>query len=412
MELRHRTTLQQPDQEQAYDFFGGTLAISPSGYLAIGSRLSYKDGYTQSGSVCVYTTKPHSDPVLVDRIFQMPSDLTSNYGSEIALSNDGQFLAIAAPLALSEEGFEHTGSVYVYRNNGKDQFLLINVLQPPDPISTQQYGRSLAIASNGMLVISYKDYKNKEVSGFMVYRYLDDTSGWELKHTVTGDQGFGRWLSLSEDGEWLAVSSEDKAVVTVLKYNSNDQTYELNTSLGFPTAESDIAPGPVRINAAGNRIILFSNDLHRSSVDAVRIGTVYDRNLGYCYDDSMIEGRDIYREQWVRCHVLLIDASDIHFDSPVCFTVNDAMTSVLMTTYNEQDSDNNIKSVYRFILKDTFFIKATVWSFESFQSHFLLFGRSIAITPDGSTVYIGNPCGYGDEATSFYGGVEIFDLVD
>jgi len=118
---------------------------------------------------------------------------------------DGTVLAVGAP--LHDDNSTDSGAVFVYRNSGSNWVEEIELL-PSDGATDDQFGYSIAISGNLIVVGTPHDDDNGDDSG-SVYIFRYDGSNWveetKLIAPNIGDINFGR--SVSIDNTTIAIGS-------------------------------------------------------------------------------------------------------------------------------------------------------------------------------------------------------------
>ncbi|QRR33362.1 FG-GAP repeat protein [Hydrogenophaga sp. YM1] len=145
-----------------------------------------------------------------------PAD-NDHFGQSVAVSADGQFLAVGAPGSASGRG--SGGAVYVFARTGA-QWAQASRLTPPAPEPGDLFGHSLALSSDGgTLAVGAPNGSSGGVghSGTaFVFTRGSGAAAWGLAVRVAapnadaGDR-FGWRVALSDDGATLAVGAPDES---------------------------------------------------------------------------------------------------------------------------------------------------------------------------------------------------------
>ena len=295
------------------DLFGKSVAISADGTIvAIGSPKEGTLGLTR-GFVRVYQYDTNTA-----HWFQIGQQLegtfsSSEFGTSLSLSADGNLLAVGSPGdnkvrvfekqinswnqigSFSGQGSTSFGNVLVLSSDGKVLALgsgtannstgLVRLYSKLVNNTWQQLGqdiigdnvgdglgRAVSINNDGTIVaigIPLSDSNASNSGKVRMYNYVN--SNWvQLGNDINGqniDDIFGNVVSISNDGTVLAIGthrydSDDKGIVQVYKYSSNTWQQVGNSVIGFPLEQcgnslslsgdgNSVAIGSVRANPTG-----------------------------------------------------------------------------------------------------------------------------------------------------------------
>jgi len=154
-----------PNDGTELDHFGYSVAIE-NGVVAVGARYDDNEDYTNSGSAYLF------DASTGDQLFKLlPSDIQDRveFGNSIAIHND---LVVVGAFQGNDNGSD-SGSAYIFDATTGDQ---IAKLLPTDGTSADQFGNSIAIHNDNVVVGAFKDGDNGSRSGSAyVINYLSPT---------------------------------------------------------------------------------------------------------------------------------------------------------------------------------------------------------------------------------------------
>jgi FG-GAP repeat len=163
--------------------FGGGTAMSANGSLAAVTELSHFDSQhaLHRGSTSVFGTGDGWKTAQTRAVFADPNHNangdTDAYGVNVAFSDDGRVLAVAAP-DVNIKTANGAGAVYVYRTTGNwgagPQNSTLELL-PTNPAPFLYYGSSVALSTHGSELIVGIDGAG-----------VDDQGAAELVHLVAG----------------------------------------------------------------------------------------------------------------------------------------------------------------------------------------------------------------------------------
>ncbi len=203
--LQHKI---KPAAPGANDHFGQAVSISDDGqWVAIGMPGVNFDGQIGQGTVYLRRRSGAGwfDPMLVSQ-----GGVGANFGSSLALSGDGFYLAVGAPGVASGRG-----SAYVFNRLVSSSWTLQSTLLPPDGADNDGFGFSTAIDDSGAVILIGAPYK--DVGAYanvgQAYAYSRSSSAWGLFDVLTYpypgsdkvDDNFGWSVSLSGDASWALI---------------------------------------------------------------------------------------------------------------------------------------------------------------------------------------------------------------
>ncbi|WP_369600692.1 FG-GAP repeat protein [Hahella sp. SMD15-11] len=228
----------------AQDAFGSAIALSEDGYtLAVGAKLE-DSGSTgvngdqtddsASGSGAVYVFVRNNDNWTQQAYIKASNSAAGDlFGSKLALSGDGNTLAVSAPLEDSgatgingdqdDNSVRDAGAVYVFVRHG-GSWSQQAYIKASNPDQDDFFGFSLALSGNGSTLavgalfddsaaagINGDDSDNSLVDSGAAFVFIrDETGSWVQQAYIKApdpgqDDLFGFSLALSGDGNTLAV---------------------------------------------------------------------------------------------------------------------------------------------------------------------------------------------------------------
>ena len=269
------------DGEAAGDRSGLKMSLSPNGdRLAIGAYRNDGNG-EDSGHVRVYQWSGTDWTQLgTDIDGEAAGD---NSGSFVSLSSDGNRLAIGAP--QNDGNGDSSGHVRVYQWSGTAWEQLGTDIDGEaaldhsgDSVSLSYDGSRLAIGASG------NDDNGVDSGHVRVYQWSG--TAWEhLGADIAGeaaDDGFGNFVSLSSDGNRLAIGAPGNGGngsgaghVRVYEWSGTEWT-QLGTDIDGEAARD--FSGPISLSSDGNRVAIGAglNDGNGADSGHVR---VYDLSM-------------------------------------------------------------------------------------------------------------------------------------
>lgn len=203
---------------QADELFSTGLALSGDGLWAAVGAPGGKSNGNAYGYVDLYQYRAGSW-VRKQRVLASDPLVGSKFGTGLALSHDGEYLAVGAPAAL--DGSTASGAVYLYNTvNGSYNF--VQKLVPPSSVAGDSFGAALAFSSSGgHLVIGAPgrepaSYANEGVA----YVYAKSGTTWSYQATLDPTEGnvntyIGTAVAISEDGSVVVVGCNADASTTL-----------------------------------------------------------------------------------------------------------------------------------------------------------------------------------------------------
>ncbi len=202
----------------ADDGFGTSVALSGDGNtLAVGAP--GEDGSaSDSGAVYVFTRSGGSWSQPGSPIKATSPAANDRFGSAVALSNDGNTLAVGAPGRNVD-----AGSAYVFVRSGTSWTEEDN-LTASNAGAGDEFGASVALSNDGNTLAVGAPFEDSSVTGInqpsnelasnsgAAYVFVRSVASWSqeafVKASNTGAQdNFGRAVALSNDGNTLAVGA-------------------------------------------------------------------------------------------------------------------------------------------------------------------------------------------------------------
>jgi trimeric autotransporter adhesin len=190
------------------DVFGSAVALSADGtVLAIGAP---GEG-SSAGAVYVFTRIGGSwaqQPSTAQRhhIRASNTEAGDNFGTAVALSADGNTLAIGA------SGEDSSGAAYVFTRTGTS-WTQQSSIKASNPETNDLFGSALALSADGNTLAVTAPGDDSDAGA--VYVFTRTTASWTQQARVrasnpAADDRFGAALGLSADGNTLAVGAKEE----------------------------------------------------------------------------------------------------------------------------------------------------------------------------------------------------------
>ncbi|SHO54733.1 hypothetical protein [Vibrio quintilis] len=165
------------------------------------------------------------------------------FGYNVALSSDGNTLAVGAPYEDNTGNVAYSGAVYLF-SNSSGSWTQTAYLKAPNPGTGDGFGYRVALSHDGStLAVSapYEGNTDATNDSGAVYLFGHSSGSWTqtayLKASNTeADDGFGMSMALSSDGGTLAVGApyEDNSATGVMTDGS--ETSDTGTAYGSGAA--------------------------------------------------------------------------------------------------------------------------------------------------------------------------------
>lgn len=239
----------------AFDAFGFALSLAREApVLAVGAPFHDEpNGGGNSGAVYLFEGTTFRQSA---RLIPPSPELDDQFGSSVALSADGSFLAVGAP------GRRGRGAVFLYRG-GPDGWTLERELSDPEGLPGDQFGLSVAVDPRGGTILAGAPQILGPTASGPGKALLFGGDGSRLRNLSVGGQvadAFGYSVAIASSGLLLvgapggdAPGDGDRAGA-VYVFGSNDRTSKLaacaaskGAEMGFSlAAEGDTAIVGVR----------------------------------------------------------------------------------------------------------------------------------------------------------------------
>lgn len=187
------------------DGFGASMALSESEHVLV-------VGAIHGGTGSVYTFDKVDD-LWIQRGVRLTEPSTDEYGKSVALSVDGEVLAVGD--WLIHNGSIDSGSVWIYDRSGNSWTQRGAILLPSGSQNYDRFGMSLAFSTDGNILlvgaIGHDDSPGADPG--IVYTYDRDGINWIERTTTQGSDTsatdyFGASCAISDDNTVMVIGSE------------------------------------------------------------------------------------------------------------------------------------------------------------------------------------------------------------
>lgn len=222
--------LSASDQEPE-DFFGESVSISNQ-TIVVGARGRAGVGANDTGAVYVFQQNIESGEWTEEAILT-PMDPIENHGFGAAVAIDGDNIIVGA---TRDEEMVATGAAYVFSRNGDGTWSEQAKLLAEDGDEGDQFGVSVAINGEVVVVGAYLDnqFEQENVGAAYVFRRTQE-GAWEEEQKLSacdksGGDSYGLSVAISDDvvvvgaaGSDRRRRGEDSGAVYVYKYNKRSR---------------------------------------------------------------------------------------------------------------------------------------------------------------------------------------------
>ena len=214
----HYRIWESPDDSTAFTQVGGDqTSTSTTRPLALHLQLNARyrvqacntSGCTNSATVTVASQlTPTNLRLAVGYVKASNTAADDQFGSSVALSDDGNTLAVGAP---GEDGSaSNSGAVYVFTRSGGSWSQQGSPIKATSPAANDRFGSAVALSNDGNTLAVGAPGRN--VDAGWAYVFVRSSGTWTQQNNLTApnaeaNDGFGTSVALSNDGNTLAVGA-------------------------------------------------------------------------------------------------------------------------------------------------------------------------------------------------------------
>ncbi|MEE9129904.1 MAG: FG-GAP repeat protein [Phycisphaerales bacterium] len=194
----------------ANDEFGGRVSID--GDTAIVGAKFNDDGGTDSGSAYIFE-QDSVDPLVWNQVTILTAEddeAGDRFGRSVAISGN---VVVVGAVWDDHGGFTDAGSAYIFRfSNGS--WTQEAKLTASDAASNDEFGRSVAIDSNVVLIGAPRDDLGSQINAGSAYIFRYSSGSWSEKDKITASDGvsfdnFGFSVSVLDDVALIGMPFDD-----------------------------------------------------------------------------------------------------------------------------------------------------------------------------------------------------------
>jgi|GEM_PF-3507272 len=218
----------------ASDTFGSAVALSGDGLvMAVGAR-QWEGTSTNQGGVYIYDWIDSRWEERGSVMVASPVVGSGQFGSSVALNEDGSILAVGSPVAGTG------GTVYILDWNGSAWTQRGTVIAT-DVAAADNFGISVALSQDGLVLAvgaALWEGGSTNQGGVYIFDWISGSSSWVQRGSVlvagdaTNDDWFGYAIAMNTDATVLAVGSRqweggtsDQGGVYIFDWNSGSSLY-------------------------------------------------------------------------------------------------------------------------------------------------------------------------------------------
>ena len=246
---------------ESEDWFGYSVAVSGE-YVLVGSYLD-DDADRSSGSAYLFKRQAGNTLVEVAKITADDEKTYAEFGYSVAM--DGEYMVIGA--RNDYDDVAQTGSVYVFKRNSDESVTQLAKLRASDGGNDDEFGHSVTIDGDYLLIGARHDDdgENNSGSAFLFKRYADDNISQiaKLKAEDPGNGDEFGW-SVGIDGNYMIVGAyrddvqaTDTGSAYLFKRNSDENVTQVAKLVASDRESHDLFGNAVAIH--GNYVLVGAN---------------------------------------------------------------------------------------------------------------------------------------------------------
>jgi len=268
--------------DQVGSNFGHALALSEDGnVLGVSANRYDLNGLPDNGLLRLFNYSNGSWAQIGKDIFGDDSD--DNSGNRISLSNDGRVVAIGAHNHFGSKG-DKNGHVRVFQYVGGVNNTWKQIGDIEGENRRDRFGWSVSLSGDGnVFAAGAKRHRSAgdDSGAAWVYRYNNATGDWDISGRwlgqTKGDE-FGHDVSLSNDGNAVAISSSRRTRSFVKVYKFRSQTWTKIGDTLFGKSIADDFGDSISISANGTRLVVGSPKNDEAATDSGLV-QVFELNI-------------------------------------------------------------------------------------------------------------------------------------
>jgi len=277
------------DRESAQDSFGLSIAVSEDAQtIAVGSPTDDNANGNKAGSVKIFRYASGEYRQLGDTIILTDGNSLDQLGQSVALSSNGNTCIVGAKLFDGRNG-ANSGVAKVFTLSSNEEWLQKGA-SIEGTAAKDNAGSSVAISDDGDIVAvgaSLNDNANGNSAGHVrLFRYIRNDNSWvQLGRTLIGESvgdGFGSAVAMSGDGRTIGIGGplNDKSRgegqgyyyghARVFRLSNNDEWIQLGDDIDGDDS-LDLFGSQVSLSSDGNIIGIGKSDGTNNAVTVFQL---------------------------------------------------------------------------------------------------------------------------------------------
>lgn len=315
--------------------------------------------------------------VFIDRITAMDGRSDHKFGSSVAISSDGNIVAVGVPAYNSNRG-----AVYVYYFNGSgwEPIQILSNAADSEARAGDALGYSVTISGDGNYITAgAPGFNNSRGAAYLFKKDYSGPGEWGLRAKIVATGGvlndrFGYSVGVSYNGSVIISGSPwSGRAGRVFVFRQNDSSWIEDATLAASDGiENDQFGCAVSISADGNTIAAGAME-HR-------VGTSQAQGAAY-----------LYRRDGASWHETAFTASngraEDYFGSSVSISADGNTVCVGAYEHDGTGGLYGLGCAYMYVRVDGTWSEARLIAPDGADNDY--FGRCVSISPDGSILAVG-----------------------
>lgn len=375
---------------------GRSIAVSGNGKTAvISARSDNHPNGEDSGSVYLFT-KTNGSWSEATKLAAPDGEVDAYFGYSVSISKDGSVVSVGAPRDTDGTEIE-TGSAYVFSRT-EDSWEFETKLRPVKRTEAGEFGMSVSIAADGstLIVGGPKETNADGMRSGVAHIYVKTEDSWTERTAIAPDTGrkkeeFGENVAISNTGEIALVGAphhylEEQGSDMVKTKGGSGSAYIFTRSNGTWKQREQLVPEDARDGMKFGHTVSLSGG-GKTAVVGAPLHNTPEINGGGAY---IFEGNsnETHWQQKVKLLPRDIEVGD-SFGRSVA--ISDDATSIVIGANADKGSNGKPEgSAYLFSLEDGELRWSQNEKLTAEMNAFKpMFGKSTAISRDGSVVLVG-----------------------
>ena len=217
------------------DNFGFSVDIYKN-YMIAGSYLDSPGTINKAGSAYIFQYDSNSNWNEIKKITANDPSANDNFGTSVSIHE--KYALVGAP--LKDQSGNNSGAAYIFKNDSNNNWKLVKKLIPNNPEENAEFGNSLSIYGRIAAISCHKKTVSGNDNAGSVYLFKNNgTDNWDqIQELVSGDSAsgdnFGHSIKINKN--YLIVGSSidgsARAGAYIFKNNGNDTWTQIKKFTG------------------------------------------------------------------------------------------------------------------------------------------------------------------------------------